>query len=112
MIDGLWTVHYFGPQGNGGGVVVLTKGQVLGGDSGFFYIGSFEERGDTFKGRVAVKNFDPSIPNVIGVVGDFELLIDGKVQGDSINGTGALATAPNAKIVVRLTKRKSLSVNG
>jgi hypothetical protein len=106
MVDGLWTVQYFGPQGNGAGVVVLNeKGQVLGGDNGFYYIGSYEVRQDDFTGRVSIKNFDPSIPNVIGVIGDFDLLIEGKVQGNSISGTGALANAPTAKIVVRLMKR-------
>ena len=107
MIEGLWTVQYFGPQGNSGGVIVLTNGRILGGDSGFYYIGSYELKGDVVKGKVSVKNFDPSIPNVIGVVGDFDLLIEGRVQGNSIEGTGALATAPSAKIVVRLMKRSS-----
>jgi hypothetical protein len=106
MIDGLWTVQFHGPQGFGGGVVVLNeKGQVLGGDSGFFYAGSYQVSGDSFKGKVSVKNFDPAIPNVIGVVGDFDLLLEGKIQGASISGTGALATAPSAKIIVKLTKR-------
>ena len=109
MIDGLWTVQYYGPQGNGAGVVVLLKGQVYGGDNGFFYVGSYDVKGDSFKGKVSIKNFDASIPNVIGVVGDFDLLIEGTIQGDSINGTGALAVAPDAKIVVRLSKRTSLA---
>ena len=105
MIDGLWTVQYYGPQGNSGGVVVLMNGRILGGDSGFYYVGSYKLNGDALEGKVSVKNFDPSIPNVIGVVGDFDLLIEGKVTGNSINGTGALATAPSAKIAVRLLKR-------
>jgi len=29
MIDGLWTVQYFGPQGDGGGVVVFIKSVFL-----------------------------------------------------------------------------------
>jgi|ERR1700722_12873079 len=105
MIDGLWTVHYYGPQGDGAGIVVLLKGQVYGGDNGFFYLGTYDEKGDTFRGKVSVKNFDSAIPNVIGVVGDFDLLIEGKIQGDAINGTGALTAAPDAKIVVRLLRR-------
>ncbi len=42
MMDGLWIVQFHGPQGVGGGVVVLTRGQVLGGDSGFTYHGTYE----------------------------------------------------------------------
>jgi T3SS negative regulator,GrlR len=103
-IDGLWIVQYHGPQGDGGGVVVLVRGQVLGGDSGFTYDGTYEVKNDAFKAKVSVKNFDPAIPNVLGVPTPYELLIEGRLQGDSINGTGALAIAPDSKIVVRLKK--------
>jgi len=108
MVEGLWSVQYYGPQGNGGGVVIFINGRVFGGDNGFYYRGSYELKGDTLSARISVKNFDPSIPNVIGVVGDFDLLMEAKVQGDSINGTGALASAPGAKIAVRLTRRDTL----
>ena|ERR1039457_4646968 len=109
MIEGLWIVQYHGPQGTGGGVVVFVKGQVLGGDSGFTYSGSYDLTGELFKAKVEVKNFDPSIPNVIGLIGDFDLVLEGKVQGDTINGTGALANEPDAKIVFRLSKRRALA---
>jgi hypothetical protein len=109
MINGLWIVQFHGPQGNGGGIVVLIDGRVYGGDSGFYYLGSYELKDASFKGRVMVKNFDPALPNVLGIVGDFELLLEGTVQGPSIVGTGALASAPNARIVVRLTKRSDLT---
>lgn len=107
-VDGLWIVQYHGPQGDGGGVVVLIKGQVLGGDSGFAYDGTYEMKGDVFTGKVSVKNFDPAIPNVLGVPSPFQLLIDGTLRGDSIDGTGALAIAPDSKIVVRLKKTVDL----
>jgi hypothetical protein len=109
MTDGLWIVQFHGPQGVGGGVVVLTRGQVLGGDSGFTYSGTYELKDDVFKAKVHVKNFDSAIPNVVGIPGDFDLLVEGKMQGDNINGTGALTTHPDAKIVVRLAKFLSLT---
>jgi hypothetical protein len=104
MIEGLWIVQFHGPQGVGGGVVVFTKGQVLGGDSGFAYSGTYELKDNSLIAKVAVKNFDSSIPNVLGIPGDFDLLVEGKIEGDAINGTGALAKAPDSKIVVRLKK--------
>ncbi len=104
MLDGLWIVQYHGPQGVGGGVVVFMKGQVLGGDSGFTYVGSYELKGDLLNAKVLVKNFDPNVPNVLGVPGNFDLVIEGKVKDDAIEGTGALATRPDTKIVVRLSK--------
>jgi hypothetical protein len=54
MIEGLWTVEFKGPAGVGGGVVVVTKNQVLGGDSGFAYIGTYEFKAPDFKATVSV----------------------------------------------------------
>jgi hypothetical protein len=109
MIDGLWIVRYHGPKGVGAGTVVFTKGQVLGGDNGFTYNGTFELKDSAFKAKVSVKNFDVAIPNVLGVPGNFDLLLEGKILGDKIEGTGALATHPEAKIIVRLEKVVGLS---
>ena len=109
MLDGLWIVRYHGPQGVGGGVVVFTKQQVLGGDSGFTYVGSYELKGDLMMAKVSVKNFDASVPNVLGVPGNFELLIEGRVKNDIIDGTGALATHPDTKLVVQLSREHKLS---
>jgi hypothetical protein len=108
MIDGLWIVQFHGPQGVGHGVVVLVRGQVLGGDSGFAYIGSYELKENAFKANVLVKNIDPAIPNVLGIPGNFDLIIAGNLQGDEITGTGAWVKAPDSKIVVRLKKDTAL----
>jgi hypothetical protein len=108
MIEGLWIVEFHGPQGVGKGVAVFTKGQVLGGDSGFSYSGTYELMDAIFKAKVFVRNIDPLISNVIGIPGDFNLLIDAKLDGDEITGTGALVIAPDSKIVVRLKKEIDL----
>jgi hypothetical protein len=108
MMEGLWIVQYHGPEGVGGGVVVFIKNQILGGDSGFSYSGTYEFKDNVFTGKVSVKNFDPNVPNVLGIPGDFNLLIEGKMEGDEITGTGALANAPDSKIVVRLRKDTDL----
>ena len=90
-------------------MVVLVRGQVLGGDSAFTYSGTYELKDNVFKANVSVQNFDSTIPNVLGIPGNFDLLVEGKLQGDNINGTGALTTHPDAKIVVRLAKFRSLT---
>ena len=69
-------------------------------DSGFTYIGSYELKGDLLKTKVSVTNFDPNVPSMLGIPGNFNLLINGKVKNDTIDGTGALVTHPDTKIVV------------
>jgi hypothetical protein len=107
-VDGFWIVQFEGIQGGGGGVAVLTKGQVFGGDSAYTYSGTYQTEGAAFKARVAVKNFLPGITNVLGVVGDFELSLTGTVEGAIMTGKAALVGQPGAGIVVRLTKRGEL----
>lgn len=108
MLDGLWIVRYHGPVGVGGGVVVFTKGQVLGGDSGFAYVGTYEQIGDSLKARVSATNFDPNVPSVLGIPGNHDLLIEGKIKDDAIEATGALVTHPDSKIVVELSRHHKL----
>jgi hypothetical protein len=108
MIDGLWIVQYHGPGGVGGGVVVFTKGQVLGGDSGFAYVGTYEEKGDTVKARVSTTQFDHNVPSILGIPGNHDMLIEGKINGEKIDASGALAAYPDTKIVVQLSRHHKL----
>jgi len=108
MVEGFWIVQYEGMAGNGGGVVVFTKGKVFGGDTGYTYIGSYQTQGDSIKARVMVRNFLPDVPSVLGTVGDFELSIEGQVEGDVIKGTGSLPNSQAVGIALKLTKRAEL----
>jgi len=94
MVDGFWIIQYEGMQGNGGGVVLFTKGKVFGGDTGYYYLGSYESR-----------NFIPSIPSVVGITGDFELSIEGTVEGEVMNATGRLVGVNKPGLALKLWKR-------
>jgi len=108
MLEGFWIVQYEGMSGDGGGVAVFIRGKVFGGDSGYTYTGSYQSKGDVMKAQIMVRNFLPNIPNVLGVVGDFELRIEGKLDGDTIRGTGSLLNSDAAGIALKLTKRSNL----
>jgi len=108
MVEGFWIVQYEGMKGNGGGVAMFIKGHVFGGDTGYTYIGRYKAHGNEVKATVAVSNFLPDVPSVLGVVGDFELNIDGKIEGDIIKGTGSLASSQAVGIALKLTRRANL----
>ena len=111
MVEGLWIVQYEGMTGNGGGVAVFIRGKILGGDTGYTYVGSYQMQGDSLKARVMVRNFLPGVPSVLGVTGDFELNIDGTLDGDVIRGRGALPDPQQTVgIALKLTKRADLPV--
>src|ERR1700733_9912883 len=105
MVEGFWIVQYEGMKGNGGGVAMFIKGQVFGGDTGYTYLGSYQAQGDSVKASVKVRNFLPNIPSVLGVVGDFELNIEGTFTGDVVRATGSLSKEQQSVgIALKLTK--------
>ena len=108
MLEGFWIVQYEGMNGNGGGVAVFTKGKVFGGDTGYTYLGTYVEKENRLTANVTVRNFLPDIPSVLGIVGDFELKIEGKLEGDVIRATGAVPNAQAVGIALKLTKRAEL----
>ena len=108
MVEGFWIVQYEGMHGGGGGVAVFLRGRVLGGDTGYLYTGSYEVVGDSLRARVSVRNFLPEVRNVLGTVGNFELQLTGKIEGDVIRATGQLVDMEAVGIAVRLTKQEDL----
>ena len=108
MIEGLWIVYAEGPQGNStGGVAIFTNGKIYGGDSGFYYVGTYH--GDAVvKARVAVHQFDPAVPNILGVGGDYELNVTAMVDGDTMNGTAVVASLPNEQMAIKLVRKASI----
>jgi hypothetical protein len=108
MVEGFWIVQYEGMKGNGGGVAMFIKGRVFGGDTGYTYLGPYQTQGNVVKAQLTIHNFLPNIPSVLGVVGDFELNIEGKLEGDVILGTGSLPNAQAVGIAVKLTKKANL----
>ncbi len=108
MIEGFWIVQFAGMEGKGGGVAVLLKGQVLGGDNAYTYIGTYEEIGTSLKASVLVQNFDPSIGEVMGVQGDYTLNLTLKLDGDVMEGQGTISTSPGFAMRVKLTRRARL----
>ena|SRR5438552_14257885 len=108
MLEGLWIVQYEGLQGNGGGAAVFVNGKVLGGDTGYIYEGTYKVEANFVTAQIHVSNFLPDIPNVLGVVGDFDLQLRAPITGEVIQGAMALVGRPDISIAVRLTKRSGL----
>jgi hypothetical protein len=81
----------------------------LGGDNGFTWVGTYRADDRLIKGRVHVVNFDPSVPSVLGIPGDYEMHFSGNIiQADAITGTVMLANQPQHSLPLRLMKRANL----
>jgi hypothetical protein len=108
MLEGFWLVHAEGPGGTSGGVVVFANGKIFGGDSGFYYVGTYQHQDGTVKARVAVHNFDPAIVNILSVAKDYELDVSATVKDNSMSGTAVVPGVANQSIALKLTKKANL----
>jgi hypothetical protein len=108
MVEGFWIVQYEGMKNNGGGVAVFTRGHVFGGDSGSTYVGTYEEAGKTLKASVRIHNYMPGVVSAIGVEGDYDLEVQGQVEGDIIKATGSPVGHQVAGLALKLTKASNL----
>lgn len=108
LVEGFWLVQYEGLKDNGGGVAMLMKGRVFGGDSGYTYTGEYQTQGDSIRVHIMVRNFLAGVPSVLGVIGDFELDIVGTLRGNVITAKGSLTKGQAAGIALKLTKRADL----
>ena len=109
MIEGFWVVQFAGLEGKDGGVAVLLKGRVLGGDNAYTYIGTYEGSGSEYRASILVQNFNPSIGDVMGIQGDYTLNLVLKLQGNELEGQGSTPSAPGFNMRVKLTRRAHLS---
>jgi hypothetical protein len=66
MKHGLYKVNFRTPRGNAAGVLFVMDGKFRGGDSGFYYIGTYNEAGSKINASVVVKRHTDGIPALLG----------------------------------------------
>ena len=106
-MEGLWSVAFSTPAGAGYGVVFFTSEvDYLGGDSSFYWTGSFSSKGGhasaTLKGK---SHSGRPAASVLGMsVADFNLNLEGDLPASSSVGSSFKMSAPNG-FVATLTRR-------
>ena len=70
MIEGLWVAKFLEPTSDefdlDSGVLVIESGRVLGGDSGYYYVGQLTPAERGWKANVTVVRHDPKITSFFG----------------------------------------------
>jgi hypothetical protein len=107
-VEGLWTVEFGSSVGIfGGGVAVFQNGKVMGGDGGYFYLGSYQETGNTVRATVNVAPFISGYESVFKTVGrPFSLdLVATLTDENHAIGQGQVLAMPQLKLGLKLTRR-------
>jgi len=114
MLEGLWVVSFLAPvdpkMNLNGGVAVIETGRLLGGDSGYYYIGDiYGESRDSWGINLRITRHDPNIESVFGDIDTFELTGGFTQQADdSLGRTTLVARLVEAQtgieMIVQLSK--------
>lgn len=99
--EGLHKVEFGTPYGTGAGVIWLKDGNVHGGDSSMYYVGTYSVSGDKITGRFIVKKHT-SGQSVLGQ-DTSQVNFTGTITGTSAMLSGNPVGLPNVVLKVKLT---------
>ena len=111
-LEALWTVKFEDATVQGwvnGGVVVLETGRIFGGDSAYYYLGTFELDGDRFTADVRVVHYSGDPTTTFGTTEtDFKIQLEGQRSGDTIQAEMWRVAAPNLRLPTILERKADL----
>jgi hypothetical protein len=103
-VDGLWTVSFSTARGEGAGVLTIGNGKLSGGDSNYFYSGSYEESGGRITGSLRVQHYFGGLTNVFGPIRDVQLQFTAAAGQDLIMGEAIPVGVPWDRLAVRMQR--------
>lgn len=102
-LEQLWSLEFVSKMSEeGGGIVVLEAMKILGGDNNYFYIGSYDLKGNTFNAIIDVKHYHGKHNPIFGRLEEFILKLVGEYDEDEMLLTGNMLEDPSRELHVRL----------
>ena len=102
MVPGLYQAEFTTPLGGGYGVVKIGGGRIQGGDSDYWYSGSFTSNGAQISSRILVKQHNPFGTSVFGPLREFMLNLEGSVGRNSAYLRGSTPQMGGVTISIKL----------
>lgn len=109
-IEALWTAQFQTAKGwDNGGVVVLETGRVYGGDSQYYYLGTYKMAGEEIEATLSVTHYFGEVSTAWATSEKkFTVALRGKRENNVIAGVMFRPEFPQAMRPVRLTLRENL----
>jgi hypothetical protein len=96
-------------QYRNGGVVVLETGRLFGGDSGYYYTGSYELQPHRIQAEAIVVKHNPSWIDAFGDnAQEFKIDLSGMKMGDDYEGIMTRRDKPQIRLPIRLSRVAAL----
>ncbi|WP_169568809.1 GrlR family regulatory protein [Sneathiella limimaris] len=105
MQEGLYTGEFETPFGKGTGVLHFSNGEINGGNSALFYVGTYSVDGNTLNAEVRTKRFTISgeVASIFGV-DDITIHMEGEIDGDTIVIDGVADEVPDMQMRGKLSR--------
>ena len=102
-IEQLWSLEFVsGLSSEGGGIIVLEKGRIIGGNDNYFYIGSYDLSNNKFNATIDVKHYQGSYNPIFGKSEELILKLAGDYDEEQMLLTGHILEDPSIEVHVRL----------
>lgn len=104
MIEALWTLKFglYGVQ-EGAGIMVLDAGRIVGGDSGFSFVGTYTIQDEKLTAKVHVKRHSRFSVNILEI-DEFDLVITGVAESKQLRLLGEIVGQPGAVVQILATR--------
>lgn len=109
-VEGLWSYEALSHTPEiASGVIVLVAGQVLGGNSENYVVGSYTVMNSRLAAAVKLASHTGDQRTVFGKMESFRLQIAGEVQDRLMELAGYVVDEPEKKILIRCERRVTLA---
>jgi hypothetical protein len=108
-IEALWTIQFeVAGEWRTGGVVAFDHGRVIGGDSHYYYVGKYQERGPLVEGEARIVHYNGPLSTGFGNSPDFTVVLKGRRNGSLITGSIHKPGNEVAKLGIRCIRRETI----
>ena len=101
--NGSYSAWFRTPQGEGTGIIVISDGQLTGGDTVIGYHGSYAQDDDSFTATITTRRHTQGQPSVFGI-DNVDLTLSGKSTSTTASGSGTAKQAPGLRFEVTLIR--------
>ncbi|MGD2075303.1 MAG: hypothetical protein PVI91_12325 [Gammaproteobacteria bacterium] len=110
MLEAVWSVEFLSNENRvAGGVVVFETGRVFGGDSNYYYLGTYETREGKITAQVTITNFTGITSLIFGEgLPEFSVQVEGTVSDGSFEVRGHLVENPDYEFGIVFKRQAEL----